>query len=460
MARIFIAGWMLYGIATFSAPAATFNATFNKDVLPILQGHCQSCHRPGEVAPMSLLSYESARPWAKAIKAALLTGKMPPWPADRHYGKFLNDPVLTQSEIDTLVDWADHGAPEGDPNDKPAAIAWPEDWHIRPDMVITLPESPPIPAKGVVELMDVKLPSGFEQDTWITSIEIRPGNRSVVHHVLLEVEAHSPKAVYGEWNWDEPKRDADGAARKRIKRNDRLRGIAGAEAVWLPGSLPADYRPYDAAKLIPAGSDFLIQMHYTPNGAATTDRTRIAFTLAKGEPKRRFLTLNPTALRDAAHFRIPAGDPDWETATEIVFNDDVQIVSFLPHMHLRGKDMTYRLLRPDGPPETLLSLKWDFAWQLAYTAAQPIAVTRGTRLEVIAHFDNSPNNPLNPNPNREVWWGDQTWEEMMVPWVGVLTAPDADPERVVTYPREFSSGKLARKHAPAPKAGSSHSPTP
>jgi hypothetical protein len=435
-------------------------ATFNRDVAPVLERHCVSCHRPGEIAPMSFLNYESARPWAKAIKSAVLTGKMPPWPADRRWGKFRNDPALEQSEIDTLVDWADHGAPEGESKGGGDAIAPEDDWKIKPDVVITLPESLPIPARGVVELMEVTLPSGFDEDTWVTSIEIRPGNRRVVHHVILEVEPHRKDVAYGDWDWDAEKRDADGAARKRIKKHDRLRDISGVEAVWVPGASPADYRIYDAAKLIPAGSDFLIQMHYTPNGVATKDRTEIGLTLAKSTPKRKYFMLNPTALRDAKHFRIPAGDPNWETQTEIQFKDDAEIVSFLPHMHLRGKDMTYRVVSPDGVSQTALAVEWNFAWQLDYQLWKPLAVSRGTRLQVTAHFDNSPNNPLNPNPNRDVWWGDQTWEEMMVPWVGVVAAPDADPKRLVSYPREFSSGSLMKKQAPAARAGSSHSSPP
>jgi hypothetical protein len=421
----------------FTALVHAAGVTFNGDVLPILERKCQSCHRPGEIAPMPFLTYETARPWAKAIKAAVLTRKMPPWPADPRFGHFLNDPCLTQEEIATLVAWADNGAPEGETDAARQNVAWPDGWKIPPDKVITLPEFS-VPATGVVELTDITVPTGFTQDTWVNSIEIRPGNRAVVHHVIVELVKHRPGDVHDVWNADAKKRDADGMAVKRIRRSDRLRDITGVEAVYVPGAAPADYRLHDAAKLIPAGSDLLVQMHYTPKGHAATDRTMIGFTLAHAEPARRFITVNPTALRDSAHFHIPPGDPGWETHTEVVFNQDAQLVWFLPHMHLRGKDMTYRLIYPGGESQTLLSVKWDFDWQFAYDASTPISVPKGARMEVTAHFDNSSNNKLNPNPLREVFWGDQTWEEMMVPWFGVLVPNDADASKVVGYPRGFA----------------------
>jgi hypothetical protein len=362
---------------------------------------------------------------------------MPPWPADPAFGHFLNDRRLTTREIATLVAWADHGAPEGDPIHTQHAQERSGGWTIPPDQVITLPEYS-VPATGVVELTDVLLPTGFTKDTWITSIEIRPGNREVVHHAIIEITPHRDDVAYGVWNADPKRRDADGAAVKKIPRSDRLREITGVEAVYVPGAAPADYRLHDSAKVIPAGSDLLVQMHYTPKGKATTDRTMIGLTFAKGEPARRFITVNPTALRDAAHFHIPPGDPHWETHTEVVFHQDAQLVWFLPHMHLRGKDMTYRLVCPNGESHTLLSVKWDFDWQFAYDAAAPIDVPKGARLEVTAHFDNSGNNKLNPNPNRDVFWGDQTWEEMMVPWFGILVPNDADAAKVIGYPRSFA----------------------
>lgn len=387
---------------------------------------------------MPFLTYESTRPWAKAIKAAVLTGKMPPWPADPRDGRFSNDRTLNQAQIDTLVAWVNGGALAGDTKDAPPPVEWPEGWTIPPDIVLSMPEPFSVPAKGVLELTSFTIPTGFTKDTWITSIEIRPSNRSVVHHASLAIVPHRDDVVYGIPRTQVKKRDAAGVAVKRIQKDDRLGQFAGLEATYDPGAQPEDYRPYQAGKLIPAGSDLVIQMHYTTNGTAATDQTRIGFTVAKEAPAHRFVTLVPTSLRDRAHFHIPAGDPNWETRTALVFQEDVEIAWLMPHMHLRGKDMTYRLVYPGGESQTLLSVKWDFNWQLGYDLEKPIAAPKGSRLEVTAHFDNSTNNPLNPNPKTDVWWGDQTWEEMMVPWFGVIANKSADPEKVVTYTPEMS----------------------
>lgn len=398
------------------------DVTFNRDVLPILEGKCQRCHRPGEVAPMSLLTYENSRPWAKAIKAAVLTRKMPPWPVD--YGHFVNDPTLSAEEIRTFVAWADCGAPEGNPRDKPAPIVWPDGWAIPPDVVVSLPHPIPVPAKGVVDVMDIPVPSGFTKDTWVTSIEIRPGNRSVVHHADVFIVPHSSDVKYGVPEF---------VASEKIEKENPKRGLIGLDAIYVPGAPPDDFRLHGAAKLVPAGSDFIIQMHYTPNGTATTDQTRVGFTIAREKPLRQLVTIVPTAPRDQMHFHIPAGDPNWEARAEVVFLRDAELVWFLPHMHLRGKDMTYRLIYPTGESETVLSVKYDFNWQLAYDVKTPIVVPKGTRLEAIAHFDNSANNRFNPDPLKDVWWGDQTWEEMMVPYFGVLVKPGVKHNKIVAY---------------------------
>ena len=413
--------------------------TFNRDVLPILQKNCQSCHRPGQIAPMSFLDYGSARPWAKAIRGAVLSKKMPPWSADSHYSKFLNDPTLKQSEINILAAWVDGGALEGDARDKPAPVSWPEGWTIQPDVVVSMPEPISVPAKGVLELTEVTVPNCFKKDTWVTAIEILPGNRSVVHHADLFVVPHKPGVKYGVPVAEPKERDAEGIARDRVQKDDRLHPLRGIEAVYVPGAASVNYGLHGAAQLIPADSDFVIQVHYTPNGTATTDQTRVGFTLAKEKPARRFVTVIPTALRDAGHFHIPPGDPNWETNSEVVFKQDAELVWFLPHMHLRGKDMIYRLVYPDGKSQIALSVKFDFDWQFGYDLDQPIPVPKGTRLQVKAHFDNSANNRFNPNPSREVFWGDQTWEEMMIPFFGVIIDPSADPKKVVVYPREFAS---------------------
>jgi hypothetical protein len=420
--------------------AVAGEVTFNRDVLPILQKNCQTCHRPGEAAPMSFLDYSSARPWAKAIKEAVLTRRMPPWTADPRHGHFANDRTLPQSDIKTVAEWADGGAPEGDAKDKPAPVEWPDGWSIKPDLVVSLPKPFDIPASGVVEIVETTIPSGFKEDAWVTSIEIRPGNRAVVHHADLFIVRHDKNVEYGVPRIAEKERGADGVQIQRIEKKGALQSLQGLDAIYVPGAPPADYRLYDAAMLIPAGSDFTFQVHYTPNGTATTDQTRIAFTLAREKPKRRIITVVPTALRDAGHFRIPAGDPNWECGTEVQFNRDAELIWFLPHMHLRGKDMTYRLVYPGGESEIVLSVKYDFNWQLGYVVDKPIFVPKGTKLQATAHFDNSPNNRFNPDPRKDVWWGDQTWEEMMTPFFGVIVDRSAKPSKVVRYTAEFTRG--------------------
>jgi hypothetical protein len=425
-----------------NVPAGTF--TFHRDVLPILQKHCQSCHRPGEAAPMSLLTYESTRPWAKAIKVAVISGKMPPWPPDPRFGRFLHERTLTPQDIQTLVAWVDGGAPEGDPKDQPRPLDWTDGWTTHPDAIVSMPHPIPVPAKGVVELTTVRVPTGFTKDTWVNSMEIRPGNRAVVHHVFVSVVPHDEEAEYGVPTSHTQKRDAAGIAVKKIHADDRLRSLSKADAIYLPGAAVIDYTAHDAAKLIPAGSDLLLQMHYTPNGTATTDQTSVGFTFAKQEPARRFVMVDPSALRDEEHFHIAAGDANWETRTEVLFNQDAELVWFMPHMHLRGKDMTYRLIYPNGQTQTVLSVKFNFNWQMGYDLESPISVPKGTKLEAVAHFDNSANNPLNPNPNTDVWWGEQTWEEMMVPWFGVVIDKNRDAKNVVNYAPEFSGCGIPR----------------
>jgi hypothetical protein len=215
------------------------------------------------------------------------------------------------------------------------------------------------------------------------------------------------------------------------------------EAVYVPGSPPMDFSFHDSAKRIRGGSPIRIEVHYTPNGRATSDQTSIGFTLAKGPAKRRFVTMAPTSLVDTENFRIPAGASDWESSGELTFNRDVELVWFMPHMHLRGKDMTYRLIYPNGVSETVLSAKFNFAWQLGYEVEEPIRVRKGTRMIVTAHHDNSANNPFNPDPSQDVRWGDLTSQEMMLPWFGVVVDNDADPENIASYrPGGFAVPRL------------------
>jgi len=442
----FCAALLMISAGAFAADQSSVPVTFHKDVLPILQKNCQTCHRPGQMGPMSFLTYQSTRPWAKAIKEAVLIRKMPPWFADPKVGHFVNDRSLTQSAIDTLVKWADGGAPEGDATDA-ATVQWPEGWHIRPDITVKGPtfDVPAHPRNNVVEWITVIVPSGFAKDTWITSVEIKPEHPEVTHHMCLGFNPHVPDVKYYVPEWKDKERDADGSALpdKGPTFTSGVRpqpGVRAGEDCYVPGNAAADYRSVHAAKLVPAGSDIAMNLHYTPNGKAVTDHVMIGFTVAKEPPKRRYLSLSTSSTRNPKQFAIPPNDPNWMSPpAEVTFDRDVELVFMMPHMHARGKDMTYTLEYPDRRKEVILNVpRYDFNWQIGYNTS--VQVPKGTKLRVDAHFDNSANNPANPNPNRTVYYGEMTWEEMMLGFFGVVVEPTADPNKILVRKVDPPSG--------------------
>ncbi len=429
------------------ASAAAAPVTFQKDVLPILQKNCQSCHRPGQVAPMSFLTYESARPWAKAMKVAVLTRKMPPWFADPKFGHFGNDRSLPQSDIETIAQWADGGAPEGDARDAPPPVQWPADgWEIQPDLVVNGPATqvPAHPKNNVIEWSYVTVPSGITKDTWITSMQIRPSEPSVTHHICVYFKPHTPDVEYNKPVWyDRPRDDSGAALESAAGINGRgipqsiTAGSNGIEGCYVPGQLSQDYRTHSAAKLVKAGTDIVFQLHYTPNGKDVIDQPRIGFTVAREEPKRVYVSFGISAPSDPKSFAIPPNNPNWESPpASVEFTQDADLVWMFPHMHVRGKDMTYRLVYPDGRSEIVLSVPhYDFNWQLGYDLARPVHVPKGTKLIVTAHYDNSVNNKFNPDPNRTVYYGDMTWEEMMFPFFSVVVDQGVDAKHLIRVVR-------------------------
>jgi len=452
-----LCGVALVGIVGFAADTSTSSPTFNKDVLPILQRNCQTCHRPGQIAPMSFLTYQSVRPWAKAIKSAVATRKMPPWFADPRYGPYLNDHSLKPNEIETLAEWADGGAPEGDPKEGPAPVQWAEGWMIKPDIIIDGPTTdvPARPKNNVVEWMTVTMPTGFAKDTWVTSIQIRPEFPAVTHHICTAFIPHVPNLPYGVSYWQDKDRDVEGSALPekgatfgngtRQVDQDGNRAPPGApngaaEDCYLPGNVAADYRINNAAKLVPAGYDMVFNLHYTPNGTAVTDHVKVGFTVMDKVPERRYVSLSTTANPDPKAFAIPPNVSNWQSPpASAEFLTDAELVYMMPHMHFRGKDMTYILEFPDGRKQTVLSVpNYDFNWQLGY--ATSVKVPKGTKLRVEAHYDNSANNKFNPNPNRTVYYGNMTWEEMMFPFFGVVVDKDADPRKIIKPGARFAGG--------------------
>jgi hypothetical protein len=339
---------------------------------------------------MSFLSYTQVRPWAAAIKEKVLSRTMPPWLADPHYGQFKNDRRLAQAEIDTIVAWVNSGAPEGKSQDLPKPPELVEGWGIgKPDVVISLLEDVEVPAEGVVPYKYYSVPTNFTEDRWIQAAEIRPGNRALVHHVIVFLQEPAT-----------PNKAGDGGVKDTL-----LVGFA-------PGEQPKVYEP-GTAKLVKAGTTFRFQMHYTPNGKAGKDKTYVGLRFAKDPVTKRAFTGRALTM----NFAIPPGDPNYEVKSSWTAKEDTRIRGFMPHMHLCGKDFTYTAVYPDGRSEVALSVpKYDFNWQLVYNLKEPLFLPKGSRLDCVAHFDNSPNNKYNPDPAKEVRWGDQTWEEMMIGW--------------------------------------------
>ncbi len=363
--------------------ALVLAVTFYRDVLPILQNHCQECHRPAQMAPMSLITYEESRPWAKAIREQVRSRKMPPWPADPCCGHFANDRSLSAAEIEILAKWADTGAAKGDLRDRPAPKTWPEGWNLPAhDLELAMRKPFQVPASGAVEYQYFPVSTGFREDRWVQAVEVRPGNRKVVHHIVVYIR--------------EPGSTWTGGPTK----SDIL-------TVYAPGSTP-DSWPEGMAKLIKAGSDLVLEIHYTPIGRPVTDRTSIALVFAKRPPEKRVLTLQLNNDR----FVIPAGEKNYRVSAWGSIPNDALLLSVFPHMHLRGKSFEFALI---DEKNTLLSVpNYDFFWQLSYRFKTPVPLKKGTRLECWATYDNSVNNPRNPDPSADVRYGQQSWEEMMV----------------------------------------------
>jgi hypothetical protein len=395
--------------------------TFSKDVAPIFYKNCVSCHRPGEIAPMSLISYRDVRPWAKSIRAKVLAREMPPWHADPQHGKFRNDLSLAERDIDTIVKWANAGAREGNPADMPALPKLPDGWQIgTPDAVFQMPVEYQIPTEGTINYQYFEVPTRFTEDRWMQAGEVRAGDREHVHHIIVSVieperiarpNVVNIRPIVPDGQAPAPRAPREVSSEQRAQATEANRRAGAVMLVnWALGEDAPIYQPGNA-KRIPAGSTLLFQVHYTTNGAPGKDRSRIGLIFAKQPPSREIRTgsiANPV-------FAIPPGAENHQVESEATFTDDVKVWTMHPHMHLRGRDMTYTAIYPDGRREVILHVpKYDFAWQTDYWLAEPLSLPKGSKIHVSAHFDNSPANLNNPDPKATVRWGDQTWEEMMI----------------------------------------------
>jgi hypothetical protein len=404
---------------TRGASRAIDTPTFYRDVLPILQQRCQSCHRPGEIGPMPLVTYQQVRPLAHAVADSVSQRRMPPWFADPSVGRFSNDPSLSADEIRTVEAWAESNAPAGDFRDAPPLRQWVSGWNIpAPDLVVQMPKPVAIPAQGDVEYTYEIVPTHFTEGKWVSRSEIRPTSRENVHHAVVYIRPpdsnwlrHAPVGV--PFTASDMTDEAD--------RHDTHTTKADILLVYAPGSSPDNW-PARMAKYIPAGSDLVFQMHYTTHGRATTDQTKIGLVFATQPPAQRVLTLQLTN----SDFVIPPGVDDYRVEVHGSLPNDAVLLSFFPHMHLRGKRFEYNILRPDGTAVPLLRVNYDFYWQLSYRLANPQPLPAGTVLQAVALFDNSKNNPHNPDPTAAVYWGDQTYDEMMVGFFDVAVPANID----------------------------------
>jgi hypothetical protein len=434
----------ILALAAFAAmlPAAP-GLTFTRDVAPIFYERCVQCHRPGSIAPMSLLDYKSVRPWARSIREAVLGRKMPPWFADPQFGHFANDARLNAREMETIRSWVDAGAVEGELKDLPKTPEFVDGWSLgKPDIIVDIGENFVV-KPGADDYEHFIVPMNLKEGVWIRAAELRPGNRRLVHHAHVNPvmrENQAGPATIQSMNSIDPylEHDAHDGTLTRIRMDAPVLDDAcapnapdlpyihgaqeGALASYLPGRQP-DVFADGSAKWIPAGTRLEFTIHYAKVREEQTDRTSVGLYLAPGPPER---VLHRMDLRNF-FFLIPPGAGNHEVKRCYTFEKDKLLLSITPHMHFRGKDVRYELTRPNGKREVLLSVpRYNFDWQLVYRFADPILVEKGSVLMLTAHFDNSPNNPGNPDPGRAVRWGDKSEEEMFsnyIEYVDTVSVP-------------------------------------
>jgi peroxiredoxin/mono/diheme cytochrome c family protein len=380
-------------------PRKNATVTYSNQIARVMQQHCVECHRPGEIAPFSLTDYQEVAGWADMIVEVTQSRQMPPWHASPEHGHFANERRLSTEELDLLQRWAAEGAPEGNPAELPPARTFTGGWQLprQPDHVVWMSDKPfPVPAEGTVKYQYFSTDAGLTEDKWITGAEVLPGNRAVVHHVIVFCTN-------------------DG----KIVDEDRQMVTA-----FVPGLRVGAY-PKGMAKKIPAGSKFIFQMHYTPNGTACEDRTQIGLIFANPDEVTHEIR---TASAGNRRFRIePQKDNQTFESRVITAPADLQLLSLSPHMHLRGKSFRYELTLPDGSRETLLDVPhYDFNWQTAYALSEPRTIPAGAKLQAFAAYDNSPKNLANPDPSKTVTWGDQSWDEMLLGYFDVAVPRNAD----------------------------------
>ncbi|MBS0263137.1 MAG: redoxin domain-containing protein [Planctomycetes bacterium] len=399
------------------------NITYARHIAPLLQRHCTGCHRPGEIGPFALQTHDDVVNWSATIREVVEEKRMPPWHTDAAPGTFVNDRRLSDDERKLLFDWIENGMPAGDSADLPEPPQYTAGWEIpQPDLVLEMPQPFSVPARGTVEYQYFQVGEPAAEDRWVRASEARPGNRGVVHHIILFfVPANS---------------------RKPVQENSLLNSIA----TFAPGMPAWQARP-GMARRIPAGAKLYFQMHYTPNGAEQTDVSKAGLVFA--DPKE----VEKELLTDAVvnfRLRIPPRTDNVRFDAQYGFGRDMRVVSMLPHMHLRGKAFRIESQSPDGQPRLLLDVpRYDFNWQNTYIFSQPVLLREGSLLKCRAVYDNSENNPANPDPSQTVGWGDQTWEEMLVAqFEAVLEEQNLKLGKPVCQPAGDDEFEVAFKYRP------------
>jgi uncharacterized protein DUF3471/copper type II ascorbate-dependent monooxygenase-like protein len=425
--------YTLPGVQANGPGTSPKNVTFSKDVAPIFYKSCAECHRPGEAAPFSVLSYKDLRPWAKSIKEKVISGQMPPWHADPHVGRWANDPRLTQAQIDMISAWVDAGAPEGNPRDLPPAPQFVGGWAMgKPDVVIEMSEEYTVEASGPDEYQYFDVPTNFKEDKYVQMAEARPGNRKVVHHIIAFVVPPGQPSLNMV-----PKEQRSAALEGSLKntpfyrdgflirmRKDQpvyndaseipanLKGFNNVDdflTAYAPGSDYGEWKP-GMAKKVPAGATIRFQVHYSKvAGSVQKDRSMVGFIFAKEPPEK----LMRTRAVANVFFEIP---PNAERHKVIAYwkpSLDVNLYALMPHMHYRGVAMEYKVFYPDGRSEVLLNVPaYSFNWQMSYKPETPIRIPAGSKIQVTGYFDNSAKNKYNPDPSKAVRQGEPTYDEM------------------------------------------------
>ena len=446
-------------------PAAK-TVTFTKDVAPIFNAKCAECHRPGETAPFSTLTYKETRPWAKSIKEKVVNREMPPWHADPHFGQWANDRRLTDAEIKTIVAWVDSGAVEGNAKDLPPAPKFAEGWNIpTPDVVLKMEDEYVVEASGPDEYQYFELPTNFTEDKYIQMAEARPGNRKVVHHIIafvvppgqpslskvnkeMRAKAIEMSLLGTPWYRDglliRTKKDTpiyDNGA----DMPEKLRGFNDVDdflSAYAPGHNPDVWEP-GTAKKIPAGATIRFQVHYSKvAGAEQKDRSMIGLVFAKEKPKK---VLTTRAIANM-FFKIPANADKHKVTAEWTAWRNTTLYTLMPHMHYRGAAMEYKVTYPDGKTETLLNVpNYSFAWQSGYIFKTPKLLPKGSKVTVTAHFDNTAKNKFNPDPSQEVRYGEPTYDEMMIGFMDYASEWPAtvkvDPVVLADYVGKYDRGE-------------------